>query len=186
MTHLIKRLFQLLKNYIKKKNINVCDFGGSLASLYFQNRDYLDSKRFHWHVVEQKQYVDFANKNIFINNLSFHSELNLLLKKKKIDIIIFSSVLQYLRSPFALLDKVIKKKIKNIVILRTPFFDNKEEIKIQIVPKHIYEASYPIRILNKRKFIKFMKERNYKVKAVISTVEQVDNINYKGYLFTTR
>ena len=31
-----------------------------------------------------------------------------------------------------------------------------------------------------------MKERNYKVKAVISTVEQVDNINYKGYLFTTR
>lgn len=181
-----KKIISIIKKLYKKKNINICDFGGSLASLYFQNRDYLDAKRFHWHVVEQTKYVQFAKKNIFIKNLSFHKNLNLLLKNKKIDIIIFSSVLQYLKSPFILLDRVLKKKIKNIVILRTPFFENKEEIKIQIVPKHIYEASYPIRIFSRRKFMKFMKNRKYEVKDKISTVEQVDNINYKGYLFTTK
>lgn len=179
-----KKLISIIKKLYKKKIINICDFGGSLASSYFQNRDYLNTKKFHWHVVEQKRYVDFAKKNIGINNLSFHTDLNLLLKKKKFDLVIFSSVLQYLRSPYSLLDKALNKKIQNVIISRTPFFKNKEMIKIQIVPKHIYKASYPIRIFNQNKLIKFMKERGYFVKNNILTDEQIDGINYKGFLFT--
>ena len=59
-----KKLISIIKKLYKKKIINICDFGGSLASSYFQNRDYLNTKKFHWHVVEQKRYVDFAKKNI--------------------------------------------------------------------------------------------------------------------------
>ena len=76
-----KELISIIKKIYKKKKIIICDFGGSLASLYFQNKDYLDPNKYQWHVLEQKKYVEYANKNININNLKFHTQFDYLLKK---------------------------------------------------------------------------------------------------------
>ena len=180
-----KKLISIIKKLYRNKKINICDFGGSLASSYFQNIDYLDKLKFNWYVIEQKKYVDFAKKNININNLNFFTNINYL-SKKKIDLIIFSSVLQYLKSPFSLLDNIANKNIKNVIISRTPFFDKVDLIKIQVVPKHIYSASYPIRIFNHSKFLKFMKTRGYKIKENIPTNESIDDIDYKSHFFVKK
>ena len=176
-----RALISVIKK-ICKKNITICDFGGSFASLYFQNINFLDKKKICWKVVEQKKIVKIANKKICINNLFFFDDIKDVLKKK-VDLVIFSSVLQYLEYPYDLIRKIANKKIKNVIILRTPFHDEDELIKIQVVPKYIYPASYPIRIFNRNNFLKTMKDYNYKIIKRILTTERLDGFSYKSYFF---
>lgn len=177
-----KEIISIIKKIYKNKKIIICDFGGSLASLYFQNKDYLDQNKYQWNVLEQKKYVEFAKRNINIKNLKFHTKFDYLLKKK-VDLLIFSSVLQYIEFPDLILKKVFKKKTKNIIITRTPFHDKQDEIKIQIVPKHIYTASYPIRIFNKKNFLYKMKKNGYKIKKKLLVEEAIDKYIYQGFYF---
>lgn len=176
-----RALISVIKKICKKK-ITICDFGGSFASLYFQNINFLDKNKICWKVVEQKKIVKIAKKKIHINNLFFFDDIKYVLKKK-VDLVIFSSVLQYLEYPYDLLRKIANKKINYVIILRTPFHDNNDLIKIQVVPKYIYPASYPIRIFNRNKFLKTMKEYNYKIIKKIFTTECLDEFSYKGYFF---
>ena len=78
--------------------------------------------------------------------------------------IIFSSVLQYIEFPFKLLQKVSERKVNKILVLRTPFSDKNNHIKIQSVPKNIYKSNYPVRIFNYYFFLKFMRNNGYKIK----------------------
>ena len=175
-----KDLLKVVSGIIKKKNkINICDFGGSLASSYFQNIKFLNKSQITWNIFEQKMYVNYAKKNIKISNLNFFSDLDKVLKKN-IDLIIFSSVLQYLEYPNKILYKISKKKIKHIIILRTPFTNKSELLKIQIIPKYIYDSSYPVRIFNYKSFILIMKKNGYKVKKKFFTKEKLGNYFYKG------
>ena len=58
-----------------------------------------------------------------------------------------------------------------------------DQIRIQKIPKYIYEATYPVRILNYSFFLQYMKKNNYKIVKKINTQEMIDNIKYKGFLF---
>ena len=70
-----------------------------------------------------------------------------------------------------------------MIISRTPFHTNDDVIKIQEVPKNIYKASYPVRVFNKNKFLKKMKNRGFKIKKQIKISEKLDNINYHSFYF---
>ena len=134
----------------------------------------------------------YQNKNIKICDFggsfgsSYFQNISFLNKEKiewNIDLIIFSSVIQYLEAPYSILKKITKKKIINIIISRTPFFNDRDIIKVQIVPKHIYESSYPVRIFNKKKFLNFMKSNGYLVKQKIKVNEKLDKYNYQSFYF---
>ena len=180
-----KILLSRLNSIKKKKNrkINVCDFGGSLGSLYFQHKKFFTFNFVDWNILEQINYVKYAKKNIKINNLHFYDDLNLLLRKKKIDIVLFSSSLQYLENPYFVLSKFIQKRIPDIIIHRSPFTDGVDVIKIQNIPKHIYKSSYPIRILSIRKVINLLSAEGYKIKFKKKLIEEVDGYSYKTYHF---
>ena len=167
---------------IKKSKINICDFGGSFASLYFQNIKFIKKGEITWNVVEQKKYVDYARRKIKIKNLKFYKNINSVLNKK-IDLIIFSSVLQYIEFPFEVLQKVIKKKVNKVLVLRTPFSNKNNHIKIQIVPKNIYNSNYPVRIFNYNFFLKFMTNNGYKIKKKLFTNEKLGSYSYKALYF---
>ena len=175
----------LKKNQDKKKFcLKVLDFGGSFGSTYFQNYTILgDENKFHWSIIEQKKIVNFARRFELPSNLFFFSSIKSYIKKHNPDVVLFSSVLQYLEFPYRIINFFIKKKIKNIIILKTPFSKKKELIKIQIVPKHIYDASYPIRIFNEKFFSKLFKDNNYKIIPSLFINEQIDNIFFKNFIF---
>jgi putative methyltransferase (TIGR04325 family) len=168
-----------------KKNscLNILDFGGSFGSSYFQNFSVLqDHKKFNWIIVEQKKIVKYV-KNFKLNrNLFFFSSIKDCLKIVP-DFVLFSSVLQYLSNPFYYINFLFKKKIKYFLILRTPFQNNKESIKIQVIPDHIYKATLPIRIFNESAFIKLFINNNYSIKNNYFRNEIIDNINFKNFLF---
>lgn len=176
-------LLSILTKIKKKiKRIHLCDFGGSLGSLYFQHRSIFKSILIDWNVVEQKHYVKYANNKIDIKNLYFYDNLNFL-SKKRINVALFSSSLQYIKYPYQILDKMIEKKISNIIIHRSPFIKNNEIIKIQYVPKHIYDASYPIRILNINKICKKLKKAGYKINSQYKLNEEIDGYFYQTFYF---
>jgi len=176
--------FLSINKKIKKKikKIYLCDFGGSLGSLYFQHRSFLKSSTIEWNILEQKHLVKYARDKIKIKNLNFFYNFNFLLKKK-INVVLFSSSLQYLKNPYQILDKIIKKKIPNIIIHRSPFIQTAEIIKIQHVPKHIYEASYPIRILNINKICKKLNKAGYKINTKYKIKEGIGGYFYETFYF---
>jgi putative methyltransferase (TIGR04325 family) len=178
-------LMEKVRKKKKNRSLKVLDFGGSFGSTYFQNREYFsDSTKYIWDVVEQKKIVNFAKKKLKIKNLFFYESLPRYIKKNKPDIVLFSGVLQYLESPFLLLSSLKKKNVNRFVILKTPFFKNKSEIKIQINPSYIYKANYPIRVFNEHLFKSFFRKWNYKVDKLNWDNQLIDDIDFKSFLIT--
>ena len=178
---LVSRLNNLSKRL--NREIKVCDYGGSFGSLYFQHKDIFLDSFVEWNVVEQKKYVNYVNNRINIKNLNFFHNLEDLCLKKKFDLLLFSSVLHYLENPYQLIEYFLKKKISEIIIMRTPFFSNYEEIKIQKVPKYIYDSSYPIRILNLTKLTDIFKAYNYNLVYQQNISEKIDDYEYTNIHF---
>ena len=133
-----------------EKKLNVLDFGGSLGSTYFQNRDLLSGIPVEWHVVEQKSFVDYGQKNI--PEVEFHYDaLDCL--NKGINCVLASSSLNYVDKPYKYLEKLLLINAKYMIIDLTYFnFENQDRITIEHVPESIYKAVYPAHLLNIEKF----------------------------------
>jgi putative methyltransferase (TIGR04325 family) len=138
---------------LKKGKLNVLDFGGSLGTTYFQNRTFLDSLEVNWCIVEQPEFVKEGIDNFSNNSLHFFYSVEDCMKKFDIDVMILSSVLQYLEDPFGFIDKVIAFDFKYLLIDRTPFIKGEDRITIQRVNPKIYKANYPCWFFNKENFL---------------------------------
>jgi len=80
--------------------LNVLDFGGSLGSSYFQNRELLKIlPTIRWNVVEQAHYVKAGQTYIQDEQLRFYPSIHECLAENKVNAILLSSVLQYLSDP---------------------------------------------------------------------------------------
>jgi len=119
--------------WIANKNmgkLNIIDFGGSLGSTYFQNKPFLkDLSELHWNIIEQEKFVE-CGKHYF----------------------------EDVESPYDLLEKIIGLNFTYIIFDRTSFLEHgKDRITVQKVPPHIYNASYPAWVFEKKKFLDFFK-----------------------------
>jgi putative methyltransferase (TIGR04325 family) len=176
-------------SFTSQKIVNILDFGGSFASTYFQNKKILrNKKKFIWSVIEQKKIVNYVNSsklhkkiNNLYDNLNFYLTIKDYLRHHFPDLVLFSGVLQYLPKPYNILKFFISKQIKYFLILRTPFHKISEQIKIQVVPKHIYKSSYPIRIFNEDSFLKYFFKNNYRTIPTDFKNEIIDNYNFKNF-----
>jgi len=168
--------------------LTVVDFGGSLGSSYFQNRFFLQKfEKITWHIIEQQNYVNIGKKLFQDNNLQFHNSFEELLieKESDFDVLLLSSVLQYIEKPYELLEKIAKLNIKNIIFdITTINSELKDRITIQNVEPSIYEASYPTWFFNEKKLIYFFVQNNYKLITDWQAPYQIDIGKHKGYFFT--
>ena len=139
----------LRKSITQKKTLNILDFGGSLGSSYFQHLPMLSECPLSWHVIEQKHFVDAGKIHFQSESLFFYETIEECITKTEIDIIILSSILQYLESPEPVIDDLLRIGASNIFIDKTIVNNSKKcRIYIQNVPASIYEASYPCRSLS--------------------------------------
>ena len=134
--------------------LHVLDFGGSLGSSYFQNRRFLsDLTEISWNVIEQPHFVECGRKFIQDDYLKFYLTIDECLEARSPNVILLSSVLQYLEKPFFLLEKLKEVSAKFLIIDRTSFTeDEKNHLVIQTVYPIIYEASYPSWIFSAKNF----------------------------------
>lgn len=134
-------------------NLCVIDFGGSLGSTYYQNKEFLSGlKNLEWCIVEQAHFVDCGKQNFENEQLKFYPSIEECLQKHKPNVLLLSSVLQYLENPNQWIEKFNDLEIDYIIIDRTAFIEVENDIlTIQNVPESIYKANYPAWFFNQEK-----------------------------------
>jgi putative methyltransferase (TIGR04325 family) len=131
--------------------IKIVDFGGSLGTLYFQNKKILDQLNidYDWYVIEQKHYVDKGKLFLEDEKLKFFYNLDEINLCNNSSLIIFSGVLQYLKNYKEIINQAIDKNPEFIFVDRTSFIsDMSEVLTLQSVPSNIYNAKYINRFFN--------------------------------------
>ncbi|EMS86016.1 TIGR04325 family methyltransferase [Leptospira noguchii] len=137
--------------------LNILDFGGSLGSSYYQNRNFLKGiKHLSWNIVEQPNFVQVGKKYFRDDVLNFYDSIESCVsdKNRKINVFLASSSFPYIKDPFILIKKIVQYEFPYIIIDRTYFIDlPKSIVSLQRVPAKIYEASYPAWFFNFEEFI---------------------------------
>ena len=141
----------------KENKVNIMDFGGSLGSSFYQNKLFLESlEDFNWCIVEQHHFVDLGKAQFAEKKLHFFYTIEDCLQTYPINLLILSSVLQYLEDPFRILEEIFRSNIEYVLVDRTTFvLHGKDKLTLQKVPKKIYKANYPCWFFNENKFVNF-------------------------------
>ena len=93
--------------------LNVIDFGGSLGSTYYQVRDVIPpAVQLHWSVVEQENYVRCGQQFFEDEILKFHFTVEESIASRKADVLLLSSVVQYLEKPHDFLEEIRQYNFK--------------------------------------------------------------------------
>lgn len=172
--------------------LNVLDFGGSLGSSYFQNRRFLHALAdVKWNVVEQPHYVQAGQAHVQDEALRFYGSVGECLKDNQPNVILLSSVLQYLGRPYETFEELGKSGAQFLIIDRTPFSAlSQDEVAVQMVPPRIYEASYPMWVLGKAGFLEKSRGRWGLVASWVNQ-DAADHVNmnfdfsFQGMIFET-
>ncbi|MBU0721840.1 methyltransferase, TIGR04325 family [Patescibacteria group bacterium] len=172
-------------------HLNLLDFGGSLGSTYYQNRNFLKSlKGLTWNIVEQPTIAQCGQENFTDRPLKFYSQINKCLAENSIIVALFSASLQYLSEPYKILDELFKNKIRYILLDRLTVNDQRDLITVQNVNPIIYKASYPLWIFKEKNILDYFIKNNYELITDFDSlggdfVIQKIGIrgNHKGYLF---
>jgi len=181
-------LWALMRATARHGRLHVLDFGGALGSSYFQLRQLVNCcPNLKWAVIEQPAHVLVGKKEFANSELEFYGTIEAACQENEYDILLLSSVIQYLPDPLGFLGNALKHRIPSIILDRTPFMVNGiARLTVQHVPEWIYPASYPAWFLSENEFL---------AKCVahyerIATWPAMDKHNpeggraeYKGFLF---
>jgi putative methyltransferase (TIGR04325 family) len=171
--------------------VHILDFGGSLGSVYYQNKPFLDAinfKEFSWSVIEQKNFVECGKTHAENDVLRFYYTIEDALKTNKPTIILASGVLSYLEEPYFWINKLTALNPQFIVVDRVPFLDiNRDLITVQNVFKSIYDGNYPCWFFNEKTFINAFKP--YELMAEFTPYDDQIWVNghkntWKGLIFS--
>lgn len=176
----------LLASAKSNGKIHVLDFGGSLGSTYFQNKKFLDCfDDVVWCIVEQKHFIKIGKQDFEDDRLKFYLSVEDCLKEQSINILLLSSVIEYIEKPYELLKKLnTLLKVDYILIDRTPFIDGEDKIVIQTVPSSIYKASYPCHLFNLDKFKQFFSSNGYFLLEEFDAIDgKHKDISFKGLIY---
>lgn len=173
-----------------EQDLRVLDFGGSLGSSYFQNRKFLNGLReLQWGVIEQTEFVRQGQALISEGGLHFFNTIAQCEANMQPNVALFSSVLQYLDDPFAILDQLEQSSVSTLIIDRTPFCDAvQDQFFVQHVPKSIYPASYPIRVFSRRLFDLILAENWIELESFgsVDNIPSRINVKWEGRIYVRR
>lgn len=149
------------------QRLTVVDLGGALGSTYFQNRFFLKEsmRQIQWIVREQEHFVEFGKHNLANSELVFEYDFEKIATAFSVNVLLFSSVLQYLED----WKEIVKKEInlfgrQDIIVERTPV-GKRNRIWVETVHEPIYEATYACQVFEEEKFIRFFEEQGYVLKS---------------------
>jgi putative methyltransferase (TIGR04325 family) len=166
-------------------NLGVLDFGGSLGTSYYQNKNFLSTlQKIRWCVVEQPSFVDTGKKSFQDDVLTFYHDIRECDKNENINVVLLSGVLQYLENPHAMLDQIINLGIQNIIIDRTPFMinTNRDLLTVQAA----YPSSYPHWFFELSSFLKHFVDNNYYIVNEFNGFDKarIKNSKYLGFILS--
>jgi len=171
-----------------QSKLSVLDFGGSLGSSYYQCKGFLSDLSFlRWSIVEQPNFVR-CGKELFEDEvLKFYDSIDDCLIVETPQVILLSSVIQYLENPYDFLKKLMDYEFPHILIDRTAFvISGGDRLTVQRVPPSIYPASYPAWFFDQEKFLNMFSDQY----DLVFDFDGSDEVNipsrFKGFYFTRK
>lgn len=168
--------------------LNVLDFGGALGSSYFQHRMFLNHiPEIRWNIVEQAHYVESGQTHVQDRQVRFYNTVEECLSENQPNVVLLSSVLQYVANPEKLIDELKRTKADTIILDRTIVNQSDaHRVYTQLVPATIYAASYPCRSLSEASLMASFGP-DYKMAADFQSLNfpalrSIDS-EFKGYIF---
>ncbi len=169
-------------------SLSVLDFGGALGSSFFQCRNFFNGlKKLEWSIVEQKHFVEDGKKHVEDDTLKFYFDILSCLSDRQPDVILLSSVIQYMPDPEAVVREIIGHGFANILVDRTPFISgNSDRLTLQTVSPKIYSAKYPAWFLSEDRFRTFFIDK-YDLIAEMDCKDAANiSSTFKGFLFQSK
>ena len=168
------------------RTLDVVDVGGALGSTYRECRPLLSATmELRWHIVEQPHFVA-AGAEFASRELRFFESPSSVPPPVGAQVLVLSSVLQYLQHPLDVLDGLAALPARHLVVDRTPMSDaSHDRLCIQRVPSHIYAASYPCRLLSRQRLLGHLR-RQWRLVADFPCAEgkrvtnDGENFEYRG------
>jgi putative methyltransferase (TIGR04325 family) len=141
-----------------------------------------------WNVIEQAHYVDAGRKHIQDDRLRFYKTIDECVNENQPNVILISSVLQYMPNPGLTLEDLFQVKAAMVIFDRTIVnYGVCDSINIQYVPESIYAASYPCWSFSEPRLIEKL-GRCYKELTSFASLSfpALSSIGseFKGYMFT--
>lgn len=163
--------------------LNVVDFGGALGSAYWQSRHLLDGVlSIDWRVVEQPHYVSRGRRDFSNNHLSFHETIALASAPLEHGLGLVGGALQFVESPKDVLGELRATRLTHLLIDRVPISDEPlSRVCIQITPRSIYAATYPLWILSREELLDWL-QPDWRVLAEFDCDEGRCRTN-RGFVF---
>ncbi len=166
--------------------LRVLDFGGSLGSFYFQHRRLLRGLEVRWAVVEQPGFVEAGNREFANETLSFHPNIEAAVEAATPSVALFSSVLNYLEQPHAVIGEVVRRRIGAVIIDRTAVTNaERDRLTIQHSPGHVYDATYPAWLLSRTGVTRHF-AADYEQVAAFESPERVAGVEFAGFYFARK
>ena len=129
---------------------NVLDFGGGLGVGYFRVSTVVPNTIASWRVIEKAHVVEHGNRHFGDGKLSFWRSLDEATDGWRPDIVIISSVLEYLPDRYDVLANLARLNPDKIVIDRSPIGE-RERFMIQRVPAQNGGYVVPCAVLSRSK-----------------------------------
>ena len=151
----------LLEN---SQSFHVLDFGGSLGSFYNQHKKLLGNiQKLRWSIVEQPHFVKKGKEEFENIILKFYDNIEDCTVNSLPNIILLSSVIQYIEEPFKVLNQLIRTNAEIFIIDRTPFIlEENDIVKLQHLSKDLGGFTYPSWFFSEKSFLNFFKSNGYK------------------------
>ena len=164
--------------------LRVLDFGGSLGSFYFQHRKHFQHlKQVRWSVVEQAHYVACGREDFQDDVLRFYETVEKCQTEGTVDVVLCSSVLEYLEKPYDVLADLANSGAPYVLLDRTPFITGEEDrLTVQHVPPSIYRASYPAWFFSYERFLRVVNDIGCRVEVEFQGEDDVGIGKFKGVL----
>jgi putative methyltransferase (TIGR04325 family) len=166
--------------------LNVLDVGGSLGSVYWQARPYLQQlERVDWRVIEQSAFVERGSAEFGSAQLSFFDAIEEAGAGGERPLLLLSSTLQYLPDPDEMLRRIAGSPATHLLIDRTPVMDvDRHALCLQHVPAAIYSASYPCWLLSRGSLMATL-DRDWRVMSEFAC-DEGERITDRGRRFEFR
>ena len=167
----------------------IVDFGGALGSSYFQCRDFLRVvPQIEWLVVEQPAHVACGRKHFESRQLRFYNTIEECMQGHQPNVLLLSSVLQYLPTPYEILQNLLSHRISHVVIDRTAFLkSDRERLTVQSVPDLIFKANIPAWFFSETRFMASIKSADYSLVADFVATDDLspegEKAYFKGFIY---
>lgn len=174
---------------LSKGKLRVLDFGGALGTSYRQNKYFLAAiDQLSWAVVEQPNFVDCGRKDFQNEELRFFDTIEDAISDSAPNVVLISSVLQYIEGYEQILSKILAERIPVVILDRVSVNSGEGDVVyLQIVPSTIYSASYPCFMISESKLFNHFEQQGYSLVQDFESLNfpELESINAfnRGYIF---